>query len=110
MREVSMCDGGRKGSDVFFPAKNLRNAPWEVVVFAVILTEVVIGQDPGCENLAISYLALAHTQRSERPHISRDMSNFHCPLVFKSVATSGKLYCQHGKELCRAVQGGGGGR
>ena len=26
-----MCDGGRKDPDVFFFAKNLRNAPWEVV-------------------------------------------------------------------------------
>ena len=26
-----MCDGGRKGSDVFFSAKKVRNAPWEVV-------------------------------------------------------------------------------
>ena len=42
--------------------------------------------------------------------ISRDMSDFHRHLVFKSVATSGKIYCQHGKESCRAVRGGGGGR
>jgi hypothetical protein len=31
MREEYMCDGGRKDPDVFFSAKNLRNAPWEVV-------------------------------------------------------------------------------
>jgi hypothetical protein len=31
VREVSICGGGRKRSDVFFPAKNLRNVPWEVV-------------------------------------------------------------------------------
>lgn len=30
--EVFMCDGGRSGSDVFFPAKNLRNVPREVVL------------------------------------------------------------------------------
>ncbi len=26
-----MCDGGSKGSDVFFPTKKLRDAHWEVV-------------------------------------------------------------------------------
>ncbi len=29
-----MC-GGRKGPDVFFPAKKLRNVPWEVVTGGV---------------------------------------------------------------------------
>ena len=33
VREVFMCDGGRSGSDVFFPAKNLRNVPQEVVSY-----------------------------------------------------------------------------
>jgi hypothetical protein len=38
----------------------------------------------------------ARTQRSEQ--ISHEMSNFHPHLVFISVATSGKIYSQHGKE------------
>ncbi len=31
VRECRYVCGGRKGPDVFFPAKKLRNAPWEVV-------------------------------------------------------------------------------
>ena len=30
IRERDVVRGGRKFSDVFFPAKTLRNAPWEV--------------------------------------------------------------------------------
>ena len=71
-----------------------------VTVLAVISTYVVlvVRRHPGsgCKNCAITYLA--HTQRSERPQISCDMSDFHLSLVFKSVATSGKIDCQHGKE------------
>jgi hypothetical protein len=33
VRECRYVCGGRKGPHVFFPAKKLRNAPWEVVPF-----------------------------------------------------------------------------
>jgi hypothetical protein len=32
VRECRYVCGGRKGPHVFFPAKKLRNAPWEVVM------------------------------------------------------------------------------
>ncbi len=37
-----MC-GGRKGPHVFFPAKKLRNAPWEVVHFKSLLLQAERG-------------------------------------------------------------------
>jgi hypothetical protein len=35
VRECRYVCGGRKGPHVFFPAKKLRNAPWEVVRLTV---------------------------------------------------------------------------
>ncbi len=51
MGEVSLCDGGSKDSDVFFPTKKLRDVCWEVVLvgrsckipytFVLLITGVV---------------------------------------------------------------------
>jgi hypothetical protein len=38
VRECRYVCGGRKGPHVFFPAKKLRNAPWEVVIRVRLFT------------------------------------------------------------------------
>ncbi len=60
------------------------------------LVVLVVQRHLDGENRTISNLA--QTQHSVMPQILNNRSNFHLHLVFISVATSGKISSQHGRE------------
>ncbi len=71
-----MCEGGSKGSDVFFPAKKLQDARWEVVI-----RQPIMMHPPRCmplrhNNQQVGGQGRAGTARGRQGDVSYDVFCF----------------------------------